>query len=228
MTPADLIFADELEAGAVLDIEVTVPKPWLLEGWASAAKPRTFAYIAGRAESGPILSYAIANRYNADAFEKNIGYGWCGFSIDLTRIWPQVRGATLIFSCMKSAKPIFDYDVPDVAIPRSADERSKLGIRDFVLRGRQDRAAMSIFQLELIVAAFITKRGPREFVQRAHFYIFGREADPEEQRKLTEQVENGRSGCDVLNDLIASGEYRSTPRSPLALPGDAAFPFYAE
>jgi hypothetical protein len=228
------MFADELEAGPVVDFVVNVAPAYVVDGWAITSDRRCWAYMSCRVEHKTI-AYDIAKRFNQEAMEQGLGYGWCGYSLDLLGSWDLVRGKTIQVACVKSGQILFEYDVPyeetdDVAQRRPHLVRTVVEIDVGQLLHSTDNA-LAEFNFEtlgLYVHKFIANYGPREFVSRAYEYLLERPADTQGFENYVRALEEGLVPTHILTALYHSNERRMKPRQPIALPGDAQFPFYPE
>src|SRR3984957_9598390 len=169
--------SQEFGMGTVLDATVTAESHWLLAGWVEVTEPHKWAYLAGKTADGRTFTKIIADRFSADAFQRQKGCGWIGFEVNLARFWPKVRGETLRFLCMKSDALVFEYDVPDLDLPERAQNRRHIDVRDFVLSRHLQKSEFSLGKLRLYLDGFVLTAGVEEFVRRAYVYILGREAD---------------------------------------------------
>ena len=219
-------FAEELEAGTVVETHVDVEAPWVLSGWALVEEPRTWAYVACRAATGETVTFTIANRFDQAAFDLGKGFGWIGFRIDLARHWRNIQGRTATFTCVKSGIPIFEYD-----LPRAAPEPSRPGdvARDVPqLIGIESRrqAKLDPGRIRLYVEAFIDAWGHEEFVRRSYVYILNREGDEAGLAGYTGRLRAGMDPVAFLRELLSSDEQLRRQPGSISLPGDSSFPFY--
>jgi len=218
----------EPNAGEVLDIVAVAEQYWLLTGWARVAESRRWGYLEGALADGRIFTRVIANQFNADAFDHHEGFGWSGFVINLTRHWPYVQGETVRFLCMKSGELLFEYDVPDVAIPAPIPTPEKMDVRDFLSARGPPAVDFDLRRLQLYAEAFAASAGKEEFVRRAYWYILNRHADEEGIRSYVGLMARGTSPLSVLKALYDSDERKKTPGLSLVEPGDRCFPFHPE
>ncbi len=220
-------FTSEIEAGAVVDAAVKAEPPWRLSGWAEVGEAQTWAHLALQGADGGPLLHVIANRFSDDAFARGIGFGWIGFAVDLAPRWSLVRGRTLSARCMKSGELVFEYDVPDDDLHNPVAPEVETSVAELILAERTIRPEFSFAQLDLYLDRFVSDEGAEEFVRRSYVYVLEREVDPDGLRAYLDDLRAGVPPRAVLQTIFDSPERREKPRGRLALPGEAAFPFYS-
>lgn len=219
----------ELGSGAVLEAKAELSAPGRITGWAATGRVRTWAYLRCTSADDEIIDVTIAKFYNAEAAERNLAFGWCGFCVDLVHVPHKQLRDTISLACHLSGQIIAQFSADDFSDFAGFEDHAIQTVNvTRLMRGLTLKPAQlsDIAHLDLYASAFFEKRGAKTFVLTAYEYILGRRADPEGFLSYTERLKAGMRPVELLVTLFGCDEFAARGPVRLALPGDSDFPFY--